>query len=92
MDLSLAGVPLSSAQLIATAQAYSDAGLFGFSLGSMPVEETTDPATGLTPYYSKLLDRLSQSLTPAQIAVVNEEYVEQIQLNQYKLQTANHAP
>jgi hypothetical protein len=93
VDLSLAGIPLSPGQFDAAAQIYNEVRPYPtFNIG-IADDQTPDPATGLTPFYNALLDRLSQILTPAQIAVIKDDYVEQVQFRQYELQqTANHPP
>jgi hypothetical protein len=92
LDLALAGAPLSPEQFSVMVHSYDEARLYPGPVGGVPDDETPDPATGLTPYFSAMLDRLSQSLSPDQIAVVKNDYIEQIQLQQYQQQLAPRAP
>jgi hypothetical protein len=91
LDLSLTGNPLSPDQFAAASQVYNEMKPYGSAFTDSPIQ-TPDPVSGLTPYYSTLLARLSQTLNPTQIAVLKDEYVEQVQLQQYRLGIASHSP
>jgi hypothetical protein len=90
VDLAMAGAPLTPDQTTLLAQAYSTpVQLQGLSRDM----HVTDPQTGLSPYYQALLDRMTPNLSPAQIPVVKNYFIEQTQQQQYmmKQMAANRA-
>jgi hypothetical protein len=76
LDLAAKGNPLTNAQLYALAQNYVEATDGPDPSGGSPAP---DAATGLTPRYQALLDRVSGGLNPAQAASVRDFLVEQVQ-------------
>ena len=72
-----AGVPLSSDQSNAVIQALSDANYTGRDLSTRPAGyNDPDPATGLTPHESRILEAVSHVLNPAQLQIARTDLVE----------------
>jgi hypothetical protein len=77
-----AGVPLSPEQSGTLVQALSDANYSGKDLSTRPAGyNDPDPATGLTPHESRILDSASQVLSPAQLQIVKTDLVENRQMS-----------
>lgn len=72
-----AGVPLSPEQSNAVVQALSDANYTGRDLSTRPTGyNDPDPATGLTPHESRILEAISHVLNPAQPQIARTDLVE----------------
>jgi RNA polymerase sigma factor (sigma-70 family) len=80
VDLSAAGVPLLPEQVSFLAQNFA---AHDTAYGPGAAAQVPDPQTGLTPFYQSLLDRVSPSLTAAQIPVMKDYFIELIQQGQY---------
>lgn len=82
-DLDAAGVPLMPRQTVALAQFFAT---HDPSADQAAAAQVPDPQTGLTPYYQSLLDQLSATLTPDQIPVMKDYFLELEQQAQYRRQ------
>lgn len=78
VDLKTAGIPLTAEQLTSIARGWDDVKMTrartardGSSTG-----ETVDPQTELSPQAQALIDRFARELTPAQLQVVKDHFVE----------------
>jgi len=77
-----AGAPMSLEQSSALVQAMADANYAGKDLSTRPAGyNDPDPATGLTPHDTRILDSASQVLSPAQIQILKSDLADNNKVN-----------